>query len=143
MFINIFQRNSLFSDEEDQVLDNDDIVVKNIFDSTSLKIQNNITGDVRVLTKKEENERRRSVPRLVTKEGKRKVKTMTVFKSKRKKLEDVFTTIVDYSWSGLLLFIIVIYTGSWLLFALVWHLLVFLHDKFGRMASKIMSTTFY
>ena len=56
-------------------------------------------------------------------------------------MEDVFTTIVDYSWSGLLLFITVIYTGSWLLFALVWHLLVFLHDKFGRIASKIMNTT--
>ena len=112
-------------------------LVKDLYETTSLKIQDS-SGKVRVLSKKEEKEFNKSAQRLVTKDGERKVKTVTGFRTKQKRFRDIFTSVVDYSWSSLLLLISVIYVGSWVTFALLWKLLIYLHINFGPQSGECL-----
>ena len=44
-----------------------------------------------------------------------------------RRLQDIFTTLIQYSWPVLLFIIGLCYLASWLVFAGLWHLIVVYH----------------
>ena len=93
-----------------------------ILQTSALKIQNPDASTLRVLSKKEEKKRNKSLHRLVRKDGDRRTTTQTGLRMKKRKFVDLFTTIMDYSWPVLLGLICALYFLDWLFFAGVWYL---------------------
>ena len=96
--------------------------VESILNQTSLKLQDS-RGQVRVLTKKEEKQRHKSVHRLVTKNGKQRIRMHIGTNLRNRKVLDFFTSFIDYNWFLLAVFITFIYFICWLSFASLWALL--------------------
>ena len=96
--------------------------VESILNQTSLKLQDS-RGQVRVLTKKEEKQRHQSVHRLVTKNGKQRIRMHIGTNLRNRKVLDFFTSFIDYNWFLLAVFITFIYFICWLSFASLWALL--------------------
>ena len=105
-------------DYEDYEHDND----CKILQTSALKIQNPDVSTLRVLSKKEEKKRIKSLHRLVRKDGDRRTTTQTGLRMKKRKFVDLFTTMMDYSWPVLLGLICALYFLDWLFFAGVWYL---------------------
>ena len=98
--------------------------------STALKLQCP-DGRVRVVSSSEENLRKKTVTRLVAKNGRKMMRTRTGLKIGSKKMLDLFTTIMEYSWPALLLLICSSYFLCWTVFGALWHLLAVLHGDVG------------
>ena len=81
-----------------------------------------------MLSKREEKQRGKSVHRLVTKDGKQRIKVNLGCRLRNRKVMDFFTSVVDYNWCFLAIFITLGYFTCWLLFATLWSLLYYVHD---------------
>ena len=106
--------------ESDDILTNDPEPESQVFHTTSLKVQNE-KGETVELTRSEEKRRERAVCRLVSKAGQKRVRTVGSARLQVKKMRDLFTSLVELSWSLLLLTLTASYFSCWLLFALVWY----------------------
>ncbi|XP_045116795.1 ATP-sensitive inward rectifier potassium channel 12-like isoform X3 [Portunus trituberculatus] len=65
--------------------------------------------------------------RVVQKNGECNVSPSNVAKRRRRYLQDIFTTLVDIQWRWTLLVFAMSFISSWLLFALVWWVIAYLH----------------
>ena len=109
-----------YSDDDD--IDKEEGEVDCILNQTSLKLQDS-RGLVRVLSKKEEKQRQKSVHRLVTKNGKQRTRMHIGTSIRNRQVKDCFTTFIDCNWFILSVLITFIYFVCWLSFASLWVLL--------------------
>ena len=109
-----------YSDDDD--IDKEEGEVDCILNQTSLKLQDS-RGLVRVLSKKEEKQRQKSVHRLVTKNGKQRTRMHIGTSIRNRQVKDCFTTFIDCNWFILAVLITFIYFVCWLSFASLWVLL--------------------
>ncbi|XP_018012129.1 uncharacterized protein LOC108669334 isoform X2 [Hyalella azteca] len=65
--------------------------------------------------------------RIVQKNGECNVTVANVARRRRRYLQDIFTTLVDIKWRWTLMVFAMSFILSWLVFAVVWWLIVFLH----------------
>ncbi|KAK8380368.1 hypothetical protein O3P69_016752 [Scylla paramamosain] len=65
--------------------------------------------------------------RVVQKNGECNVSPSNVAKRRRRYLQDIFTTLVDIQWRWTLLVFAMSFISSWLLFALVWWIIAYMH----------------
>jgi len=124
-----FRRNSEDCSDSDQVLPVKNSETENGLMSPALKIQKS-DGDVLVLSDKEERQREKMVDRLVSKRGKKRIRTSAGIRGNGRRLQDIFTTVIQCKWWTLLFLITLVYASSWIVFAVAWHVLVILQgDK--------------
>ncbi|CAF4491150.1 unnamed protein product [Rotaria sp. Silwood2] len=85
-------------------------------------------------------------PRLFTKDGKLNVnRRITVKRRCCRYLNDYFTTLLDFNWRWIFLFLTLTFVASWLLFAAVWFIIMKVHGDFepsGRTPCVAGVTTF-
>ena len=121
------------SDYEDQDSD------CKILQTSALKIQNPDALTLRVLSKNEEKKRSKTLYRLVGKDGYRRTKTQTGIRMQTRKLVDIFTTMMDYSWPVLVGLICATYFLDWLSFAGVWYIIAWIFNDLteeGKMKQR-------
>lgn len=127
-----FNFNGLLSrsnmEEKEDLLSIDDEHGSPTFQSNALKIQNPDATTLRVLSRKEEKLREKTLHRLVKKNGTVRTRTRTGVRMKAKKFIDIFTTIMEWSWPRLISFICFMYFADWILFACCWHLLAWIFN---------------
>lgn len=99
-----------------------------ILQTSALKIQNPDALTLRVLSKNEEKKRIKNLYRLVGKSGDRRTKTQTGIRMKTRKIVDIFTTMMDYSWPAFLGLIVATYFLDWLSFAGVWYVVAWIFN---------------
>ena len=113
--------------DTDQIVDDDmDEDESQLFESTSLRIQK-LNSEIEEVSKKQEKYRRRTLHRLVGKNGCLNVRTIGLGKMRQKRLKDCFTTFLEWGWFSTLTTFSATYFLSWFLFALLWHLLMWVH----------------
>ena len=113
------------NDTEPIVNNKADNVEYQILESTSLKIQKS-TSEVKEVSKKQEMQRIRTQQRLVGKDGSRRLRTTGLKRMRKEKLEDGFTTFLEWSWCSTLVTFSASYFLSWLFFAAIWHFIFWL-----------------
>ncbi|XP_042240971.1 G protein-activated inward rectifier potassium channel 3-like isoform X4 [Homarus americanus] len=70
--------------------------------------------------------------RVVQKNGECNVSPSNVAKRRRRYLQDIFTTLVDIQWRWTLLVFAMSFISSWLMFAVVWWLIAYVHGDFDE-----------
>ena len=68
--------------------------------------------------------------RVVEKSGDPNIQYKNISKRRRKYLSDLFTTLVDSSWIETLLLFATSFYLTWLIFALIYYLICYLHGDF-------------
>ena len=94
----IFNSRSRDSDGSNILTNDAEIIENEVFNSTTLKIQNS-KGEIHALTRSEERKRAKSHTRLVSKSGQKKIRTLTTVRHRAQKIRDVFTFLVELNWS--------------------------------------------
>ena len=97
-----------------------------MFDSTRLKIQL-CNREVKELSKREENMRKKTCKRLVGKNGRQHLLIKGSKIIRGRKLRDGFTTFMELGWISTILVFSSCFFVSWLFFAILWHLIAWLH----------------
>jgi hypothetical protein len=118
-------------DTEPIIDDSLENVQSQIFDSTSLKIQNH-NSEIEEVSKKQERYRARTLKRLFGKDGSNRLRTVGLKRMRKEKLKDGFTTFLEWSWFFTLFIFSASYFFSWLCFAFFWHLILWLHGDLDQ-----------
>ena len=79
------------------------------------------------MSKKQERYRRKTLKRLVGKNGCHKLRAVGLKRMRKERLKDGFTTFLEWSWSYTLFIFTASFFFSWVFFAVFWHLILWLH----------------
>ncbi len=85
-------------------------------------------SDVTKLATRGRDFAKRQRQRLVTKDGELNVTSTKVKQRKRKYLVDIFTTLLEMKWRYNLLIFALGFLVSWVLFAFIWWLIMYIHE---------------
>ena len=103
--------------DNEQIIDDEELKVgSEIIEPTSLKIQNS-GGEIIEVSKKQERYRRKTMKRLIGKNGRHRLRAVGLKRMRKERLKDGFTTFLEWSWSYTLLIFTDSFFFSWVFFA--------------------------